>query len=297
MSRPVVTTFGTISNLLGESPVWDGERSWLWWVDIRRNRVVAADAGGAVQRDWHFDIPVASIGLADAGLVAALADGFAVIDIDGTMRRLDAPPIGEGAIRFNDGKTDRQGRFLSGTMQHGGQPDALATLWRLDPSGHAACLIDGLRLTNAICFSPCGTWLYVADSLEAVIRRYPYDPVTGGIGPRQTFFDCTTHGLVPDGATVDAGGQLWVAMVLSGQIARISLEGTLLELIDLPVPYPSCPAFGGADMATLYVTTIADSGHRLTSDHPDAGRLLALSGLGVRGIGEVRFTLDNHTWN
>jgi L-arabinonolactonase len=298
VSVPVITSFGSHANLLGESPVWDPASARLWWVDVCRNQVLAADADGALKTQWTFDRPVGSIGLAEDGLVAAFADGFGLIDRGGAVRRLARPVIEDRSIRFNDGKADRQGRFLSGTMQHGGPEEpALATLWRLERSGAAAQLVDGLRLANAICFSPCGRWLYFADSVERVIRRHAYDPASGDIGPRTDFFDCAAFDLVPDGATVDSQGRLWVAMVLSGQIACISPEGALIELIDLPLPFPSCPAFGGADMATLFVTTIRDSGRKLKSDLPDAGRMLAISGLDAHGIIETRFVPDNHIRN
>ncbi|MFT4053811.1 MAG: SMP-30/gluconolactonase/LRE family protein [Novosphingobium sp.] len=286
--------FTDVANDLGESPVWDARRGWLWWVDIRHNRVIAADASGRVQRDWTFDSAVGSIGLAEGCLVAAFTDHFALIDGEGAVQPLARPPIGNGAIRFNDGKADRQGRFLSGTMQHGGQEEALATVWRLDADGEARQIEAGMKLTNAICFSPCGRWLYLADTLEGMIRRYPYDPQTGALGVREDFFDCTAIG-APDGATVDAEGCLWVALVTTQRIGCISPQGELLRSIDVPVPYPSCPAFGGEDMATLYVTTIADSGHKLKSDHPDAGRMLAITGLDARGIAEAIHVPDNHT--
>ncbi|KPH68469.1 MULTISPECIES: SMP-30/gluconolactonase/LRE family protein [Novosphingobium] len=292
-----IAFFTPIASDLGESPVWDGQRQWLWWIDIRKGRVMAVDTSGTLVRDWTFDRQVGSIGLAEDGLVAAFSDGFSLIDLDGRVRDLVRPTIGEGAIRFNDGKMDRQGRFLSGTMQHGGQEGALGTLWRLGRGGDAEKLLDGFRLTNSLCFSPCGRWLYVSDSLEGVLRRYPYDPETGALGPMKSLFDFAAAGTAPDGATVDSEGRIWVALVISAQIACLSAEGELLRLVDLPVPYPSCPAFGGPDMATLYVTTISDSGHKLKSDHPDAGRMLAISGLGARGIGEARFVRDNHTWN
>ncbi|PNU02260.1 hypothetical protein A8V01_10405 [Novosphingobium guangzhouense] len=286
--------FTEVANDLGESPVWDARRGWLWWVDIRHNRVMAADASGRVQREWTFASAVGSIGLAQHGLVAAFTDHFALIDAQGAVRPLVFPPIGSGAIRFNDGKVDRQGRFLSGTMQHGGQEQPLATVWRLDGSGNAAQVETGLKLSNSICFSPCGRWLYLSDTLEGVIRRYPYDPETGALGAREDFFDCTAIG-APDGATVDTEGRLWVALVTTQRIGCISAQGRLLRSIDVPVPYPSCPAFGGQDMATLYVTTIADSGHKLKSDHPDAGRMLAITGLDARGIAEAIHVPDNHT--
>jgi sugar lactone lactonase YvrE len=151
-----------------------------------------------------------------------------------------------------------------------------------------------MKLANSICFSPCGNWFYLADTLEGMIRRYPYDPQTGALGARENFFDCTAIG-APDGATVDTEGRLWVALVTTQRLGCISPQGALLRTIDVPVPYPSCPAFGSEDMATLYVTTIADSGHKLKSDHPDAGRMLAITGLDAHGIAEAIHVSDNHT--
>lgn len=290
-----IAFFTNRSNDLGESPVWDARRGWLWWVDIRRNRIMAADADGMICREWTYDQPVGSIGLARDGLVAAFADHFALIAEDGHALPIAAPEIGTGAIRFNDGKADRQGRFLSGTMQYGGQAEALAGVWRLDRSRTVARLEAGMKLANSICFSPCGHWLYLSDTLEGVIRRYAYDPETGAVGERQAFFDCRDMGAAPDGATVDSEGRLWVALVTAQQIGCISPGGELIRTIDLPVPYPACPAFGGPELATLYVTTIADSGHKLRSEHVDAGRMLAITGLGAQGIAEAIYTPDNHT--
>lgn len=287
MTTKDLAFFTSIANDLGESPVWDPRRGWLWWVDIRNHKVFAANADGEVQRDWTFDAPVGSIGLARDGLVAALADRFVLIDGQGGARTVATPTIGEGAIRFNDGKADRQGRFLSGTMQYGGQEDPLASLWRLERDGLATRLGGGMKLVNSICFSPCGRWLYYSDTLEGVIRRHPYDPDTGALGAREAFFDCAALGLAPDGATVDSAGRLWVAFVTTQQIGCIAPDGTLLRTIDLPIPFPSCPVFGGPDLATLYVTTIRDSGHKLKSDHRDAGRMLAITGLGAAGIAEA----------
>ncbi len=106
----------------------------------------------------------------------------------------------------------------------------------------------------------------------------------------RTLVDTREWGSGPDGATVDAEGYIWVCLVLAGRVARFSPEGRLDRLIDMPVDLPSSVAFGGADMATLYVTSIKDSGSgRAISKHPDGGRLFAITGLGVRGIPETRF--------
>ena len=289
-----IAFFGDHRNKLGESAVWDQSRQCLWWVDSLAGLIHAAAADGTPLATFRQDQPVGSIGLSEDGLVAALADGFYRIDADtGAATPIAAVPA-DTTLRLNDGKADRAGRFLSGQMQvhNTGSDPSEASLWQLATDG-ATRLTGGLKLTNAICFSPDGATLYFADSLEGVIRAHDYDGATGAIGPRRDLVDCQLFGSGPDGATVDADGNIWVALVLAQAVACISPGGALLRSIDLPIPYPACPAFGGPNLDILYVTTIADSGQRLKSDHPDAGRILAIGGLGTTGLPEGRYR-DNH---
>lgn len=279
---------GTVRNRLGESPAWDPVRRRLWWIDGVDRAIRAAAPDGAPLIDWTLDQPVGSIALAEDGLIAALADGFYRIDVDtGAATRIASVPLPDPAMRLNDGKTDRAGRFLSGHMNPAG--GTAGTLWRLDRDGSAHQLIDGLGITNAICFSPDGGTMYVADSLDGILRCHRYDAATGTIGPRIDLADCRTLGSGPDGATVDSQGRIWVALVLAQKIACFTPQGDLVRTIDLPIPYPSCPAFGGDDLSTLYVTSIANSGHRLVSEHPDAGRILAITGLDATGLPEAPY--------
>lgn len=289
-----IAFFGEHRCRLGESPVWDDAGHCLWWVDSLAGLIHAASTDGTLRATLPQDRPIGSIGLADGGLVAALADGFYRIDGETGGASAIALLPEDRTLRLNDGKADRAGRFLSGQMHvHGtGTEPSDALLWQLD-AGNARDLVGGLKLTNAICFSPDGGTLYFADSLEGVIRAHPYDSATGAIGPRRDLVDCRPHGSGPDGATVDADGNLWVALVLAQRIACIAPDGRMLRSIDLPIPYPACPAFGGPGLDTLYVTSIADSGQRLKSDHPDAGRIVAITGLGARGLQEGRYR-DNH---
>jgi len=277
---------------LGESPLWDPLAQRLWFIDAHAGAIHIADPEGAIVSTWRYGQVIGSIGLAAGGVVATMPDGLYRIDeTTGASMPIASVPPADPRLRFNDGKADRHGRFLSGQMMIGADPEAppLGGFYRFDRDGHAECLIHGIRLTNATCFSPDGTTLYMADSLEGVIRAYPYDGATGAIGARRDLVDCRVHGSPPDGATVDAEGRLWVALVLAQAIACYAPDGTLLDRIDTPIPFPSCPAFGGADMATLFVTSIANSGHRLVTDHPDGGRLLAITGHGARGLAEGRY--------
>jgi sugar lactone lactonase YvrE len=236
---------------------------------------------------------IGSIALAEYGLLAALRDGFYFIDLarGASARVIVRPERDNPSVRFNDGKADRQGRFLAGTMRVGEVVGTPGILYRLELDGRCGVLQREIAVSNALCFSPTGDKLYFADSLRSLIWCYDYEAATGAVSGRRAFIDTRAWGSVPDGATVDTAGHLWIALFQAQMLAHCSDDGTLLRLIELPVPYPSCPAFGGTDMQTLYLTTIANSGHRIRSDHPHAGHMMAIDDLGARGIPEARCKL------
>lgn len=277
-------------DMLGESPLWDPASEQLYWVDVVSRKVRALHPASGKEQSWSTPGPVGSIGLAqDDSLVLALQDGFYRLHLP--TSRIEPIIRLEGAdpgMRLNDGKMDRSGRFLCGGM--GLKADPRGVLHRLTAPGRLEHLADGIRISNALCFSPDGNLMYFADSLSHKIMVHDYDRHGDTVGPPRLFLDTTPLKSAPDGATVDAEGHLWVALVQSGQIARVSPGGEVLATIDLPVEYPSCPAFGGKDMGTLFVTSIKDSGTgRMVSSHPNAGALFAITGLGVVGIPETRF--------
>ena len=134
--------------------------------------------------------------------------------------------------------------------------------------------------------------MYFADSLARKIMVHDYARDGTAVGAARLFLDTEPLGSAPDGATVDAEGHLWVALVEAGKIARISPQGEVVRVLDVPVEFPTCPAFGGEAMDVLFVTSIRDSGTgRMVSSHPNAGAILAISGSGVRGIPETRFKM------
>jgi L-arabinonolactonase len=287
----LVRLVGAGRDLLGESPIWDAQEQALFWVDTRRRRVQRCSPSD----DWgvvlHWDVPedVGAIALGGPGrLLLALANGFSALYLDSGEAHPIAPVSHRRPpMRLNDGRTDREGRFVCGSMVlH--RSDREAALYRLDSDGHVHRLLDGIAVANSTCFSPDGRTLYTADSLAGVIRAWDY-AVDGTVAGERSFVDTRPQGSGPDGATVDAQGCVWVALVLAGRIARYAPDGRLLRTIDLPVPYPSCPCFGGPDLDTLYVTSISDSGNVLRSADAQAGALVEVTGLGVRGLPEVPY--------
>lgn len=275
-------------DFLGESPVWDDENGWLYWVDGFSRLVRCWEPQTGAFREWSTPSMVGSVALGtDDSVVVGLMDGIYSMDLSSSsLRPLFTPRPADPLVRFNDGKNDREGRFLCGSM--GIHADPRGTLWRIDAAGRSDSFADGIRISNALCFSPDGATMYFADSLDRTIRAYSYDD--GGVGVPRILVDTSQWNSGPDGATVDTDGCLWVCLIQIGKIARITPDGRLDRMVDAPVDLPASVAFGGDDMATLFVTSIKDSGSgRAVSKHPDGGKLFAIDGLGVRGIPEARF--------
>ena len=277
-------------DMLGESPVWDHRSGRLYWVDGVSRLIRCLDPASGEMHRWRTPSMIGSVALAEGnGLVCGLADGIWLMDrATGDFTPLFRPEPADPAIRFNDGKTDRQGRFLCGSM--GVHADPLGSLWRLDGAGRTRVFATGIRISNALSFSPDGRIMYFADSLERVIRAWPYGPADADIGAPRVFVDTALWGSGPDGATVDSEGCLWTCLIQVGKIARFTPDGELDRLLDAPTDLPSSLAFGGPDMATLYVTSIRDSDSgRAISRHPKGGCLHAIEGLGATGIPETPF--------
>ena len=292
MSTPQIDILLPQRDLLGECPLWDARTQSLYWVDGRRQQVYRHDPATGAVAAWAAPGHIGSIALCQSGrLLLALENDFHLLDVDSSV----FTRVGDGVthpaerMRLNDGRTDRNGRFVVGSMTMG-RHAPLGELYQFTPEGRVNVLDRGIQLANATCFSPDGRWLYFADSMTRELRRYPYDPATGRAGAAEVLVDTSVYGSSPDGATVDAEGHIWVALVLAGKLARFRPDGSLERSIDFPVDaYITCPCFGGPDLDTLYLTSISNSGNLLRSDNPDAGAVFVIRGTGVRGIEEARF--------
>lgn len=278
---------GDTRDRLGESPVWSAREGCLCWVDALAGLLHRLHPESGRHEASAVPAPIGSFGLCrDGGAVLALRDGFHRYDFaTEAATPLARLPVDHPDIRLNDGKVDRQGRFVAGTMHTDLRPGEapLGALYRLEPDGPVTQLAGELTTANGPCFSPDGRTLYLADSPRRVIWRFDYGdgPSTG----RRALIDLAPLGTAPDGATVDAEGHLWVALVRSGEIGRFDPAGRLVQRIRMPVRHPTSLNFGGRELDVLFVTSISAS-HRLADPAPEAGGLFAVTGLGVTGLAE-----------
>ncbi|QDC11193.1 SMP-30/gluconolactonase/LRE family protein [Oceanicola sp. D3] len=272
---------------LGEGPVWDVSDQALWWADISGGKIHCTREDGS-DEVFDFGEPVGCIARREAGgLIVAAKSGFYQFKPETLTRTfLTDPEAHMPGNRFNDGGTDMQGRFWAGTMKDGGDPEEIGQFYRLDPNGSVTQHFDKVYTTNGLAFSPDGTTLYYSDSNAKVrtIWACDYDTETGTPSNRRVFFDTREVAGRPDGGTVDADGCYWMAGISGWQLVRITPQGKVDRIIDMPVERPTKPMFGGANLDVLYVTSIG-------SDAPDAldGNLFAVTGLGVTGVPQARF--------
>ena len=172
-------------------------------------------------------------------------------------RLLAAIPHGAPGMRFNDGRCDRQGRFLAGTMVMDmslAQP--AGKLYRYDARG-VAVLLDDLIVPNGTAFSPDGRTMYLSDShpTRGVVWAFDYDIDTGTPHNRRLFIAALPAGR-PDGAAVDTDGGYWICGNDAGRIYRYTPDGRLDRTLTVPAAKIAMCAFGGTAMDTLLVTSI-----------------------------------------
>lgn len=284
-----VSRVGKIKNQLGEGPLWDPIDELLYWVDSRAARVHCMTAEGEIAGCWPVPSMPGSLALREkGGIVLALADGFYGLDpVTGGLEALVLLEAGDSRTRFNDGKTDRQGNFLAGTMGIKIRDRALSCLYRLNADLSVDRLEEDVIVANGPCFSPTGDTFYFNDGRRRILA-YDYDPQSGQLANKRVFLDCAQRDFATDGATVDASGNLWTTLIGVQAVGCFDPQGRLLRSVEVPVRLPSSVMFGGTDLDILYVTSISDSGNRVSTE-PGAGGLYQITGLGVEGLPECRF--------
>ncbi|MEP0942863.1 MAG: SMP-30/gluconolactonase/LRE family protein [Rhizobiaceae bacterium] len=273
---------------LGEGPLWHPGQQRLYWFDIPAGRLHACNALGGQAHAWEFGEPASAAGWLDTeNLLVATASGLQKLDLTtGQWDEVVALEADNPVTRSNDGRIGPDGSFWIGTMARDGSPREGA-FYRYR-KGQLHCLAKPISIPNATCFSPDGKTAYLADTRKQVIWRWPLDELGNPVGERLVHINLREENLNPDGAVCDAEGYLWNAQWGAWQIARYAPDGSLDRVIELPVAQPTCPAFGGADLKTLFITTATENlTEKNLEKQPDAGMTLAIE-LNVEGLPEHR---------
>jgi len=240
-----------------EGVIWDDLMGLVRWTDIATSTLFAYDPGTGRVTENTLPARLCCFALThDPGvLLLALEKQVARYDTrDGTLHVLaDIEPDLIG-MRANDGRCDRGGNFVFGTLNERG-PEKTASFWRYTHDGNLHRLaLPKAAITNSICFSPDGETMYFTDSPTAQIMACDYDAATGEVDRIRVFAELA-KGLEPDGSTVDADGFLWNTEWGGSRVTRYSPDGRVDTTIDLPAKQPSCVSFAGPGLDRMVVTS------------------------------------------
>lgn len=265
---------------LGEGALWHPERCQLYWFDITAGRLHTREDGAP--RTYEIGEMASAACWIDARtLLVATESALRTLDLEtGALKHLHDLEADDAETRSNDGRADPWGGFWIGTMGREGQEGAGA-IYRLH-RGELRRLHGRLSIPNATCFAPDAPLAYWTDTPTQVVMRQPLDPGTGWpAGEAEPHLDLSGTDRRPDGAVTDAEGNLWIAEFGGGRVTCNAPDSTLLSAHEVGGAHSTCPAFGGDDLSTLFVTTarqglpddkLADPAQGCTFALPDAGR-------------------------
>ncbi|MCY3958179.1 MAG: SMP-30/gluconolactonase/LRE family protein [Chloroflexi bacterium] len=244
---------------VGEGPIWDPGTETLLWVDITGSAVHRFDPATGQDDCMDVGIDVGAVAVrASGGLVMAATDGFRSLEADGSQTVLAEVGADDPSMRMNDGKCDRHGRFWAGTMAYDeAAPAGLGKLYRLDPDLSVQVMVDSVSISNGIDWSPDDRLMYYIDSPTRRVDVFDFDLDDGAITNRRTLIEVDASIGFPDGMTVDANGDLWVAVWGGSRVVHYAPDGSERGMARFPASQTSSCAFGGSDGRDLYVTSAA----------------------------------------
>ncbi|MFN7027464.1 MAG: SMP-30/gluconolactonase/LRE family protein [Pseudorhizobium sp.] len=237
---------------LGEGAFWHPERQQLFWFDIVNNLLLSQEDGKPLT--WAFDENVSAAGwISKTELLIASQSALWQFDL-ASGRRQQIVAFAHGPqMRSNDGRADPWGGFWIGTMGTQSQ-DKAGAIWRYY-RGEMRKLYPGISITNSICFDRQRSRLYFADTRIRKIWQVQLDAAGWPAAEPALFVDLTEAGLSPDGAIVDAAGNLWSAQWGAHRVACYAPDGKEIAEVRFAASRITCPAFGGADLGTLFATS------------------------------------------
>ena len=280
-------------NQHGEGVFWNPQDNCIWWTDINGYQLWQYNPITGLNKSRTMPDRVCCFApRRSGGFIVAFAQSVVLHDnIDATegewttICEFEAHNVN---TRTNDGRTDRMGRFIVGGMNEV-TAEYDSSVICIDKNLKVKTLIEGVSCANSICFSPDGETFYFADTLENNIQTYDYDQKMATISNRRVLTSFENEPGIPDGSCVDSEGYIWNAEWNGHRVVRISPNGKLDTIVEVPVLNPTCCSFGGPNLDTLYITT-----SRLMMDdemlhrEPNSGGLFAVKP-GVKGISDKPF--------
>lgn len=262
---------------LGESPLYRASDNTFFFVDIKNRLVhqIPESEGWNKRKTYEFDQPITRLEVvANRTDVLAVQTrfGLALLSLQtGTLKDIATLQHSDkgldSEVRMNDGAIDAKGRWWAGSMALD-EESPIGRLWCMDEGPSEASTASVRELDNLLetpvpngpVFSPDDKILYASETPQGKVFHYDYDTRDGTVSNKRLFVQLKNGGM-PDGMAVDVEGHVWVAANSQGKLVRFSPSGEAVATCTVPgAKMTSCPAFGGEDLRTLFITSIAAEG-------------------------------------
>ena len=259
------TCIAATGDKCGEGILWDHETESVYWTDINRFLVHRFKVRSSELRTWFFPQPVTCVLATNRRDTFALVLGSGIAlwepEHDRRQELLFSLP-GWPRVRCNDSGIDPLGALWVGSMMNNvksnGEPGEASgqegVLFRISQDGQHTEVRRDLGIANTILWSPDNSKFYFGDTLKNQIWICDYDMIDGSIRNERSFFQGYARGW-PDGSAIDSEGCIWNCRYGGGCIVRISQDGNIDRVIEMPVSNVTNCTFGGSDGNTLFVTS------------------------------------------
>ncbi|XP_060527727.1 regucalcin-like isoform X2 [Cylas formicarius] len=287
-----------------EGPAWDGRKNVLYYVDIHSGRVLSYN---------FFTRSVSSItlnGQVSPVIPSKNNENLLIVGVNRTLVALEwdgEKELGNQRVlttvsqqfptsRFNDGKADKMGRLWIGTMgfedvSKGTLTPNEGVLYRVtkDTLISPSVKVAPVNISNGIAWTKANDKMYYIDTPTRQVIEYDFDAEKGDISNGRVAIDVSRFPTLtgnPDGMTIDADDNLWIALYGGGAVIKANPKnGQLLQVVPIPSRDVTSVAWGGPNLDVLFVTTSRVS---LTpaqrKEFPAAGSVFAMLNAGTKGL-------------
>lgn len=263
--------------ILGEGPVYSTRRHGLFWVDIKAQQIHFMDFANNSIVSHSMPEPIGWVHEREnGGLICGLKNGFFFFDPDTSeLEQSGNPEQDKPNNRLNDAKVDRFGAIWAGSMDDL-ETEPNGSLYRLSPDLTWKKCDEGYVVANGPAFSPDYKTLYHTSSSTREIFAFDLDS-TNTLSNKRLHIKFSDEEGYPDGMTCDYRGGLWVAHWDGWRISRFHADGTLDQVIKMPIQRPTSICFGGKNLDEIYITSasINLSAEELL-EQPQAGGLFRI---------------------
>lgn len=253
-----------------EGPRWRDDR--LWVSDMWGHAVHTVSLDGEVREIVKVPNRPSGLNFLPDGrlVIVSMADRrLLTLEDDGSL----APYADVSALvtaDINDSVVDPDGGIYVGNFGYdlmGGAEPTLANLVRVTPDGQASVVADEMNFPNGTVITPDGATLICAETFGHLLTAFDRG-ADGALSNRRVWADLGER--TPDGICLDAEGAIWVASFVSGEFVRVTADGKVTDVIEVPGKRAVACNLGGPDGRTLFALTFEGEMEEIASGEKKA---------------------------